>query len=126
MPKAKVPYMAKSHVDSGIIVQLADVIDSSVTVIPNSSYPGVAVVLPPPPPTSVEEPNPLQNTVVAYIGRFVGTTTVSIPGDWSQVFLLYLPNGIGTPPGFKTVYDAITAAIDGGSSPPPGDGTTDG
>jgi hypothetical protein len=123
----KIRYFAKSHVDSGIVVQVADVNGSSLVVVPDGNFPGVAVVLPPPPPPTSQDPNPEQCTVVAYIGRPIGPTTVNLPGDdWSQVFLCYLPNGLSTPPGFESLYKAITQAIGAGTSPPQADGTGDG
>jgi hypothetical protein len=126
----KVRYGMKSLVKSGIVVAPTTLAGPSLTVNPdpmyNTGFLGVAVLLPPsPPPTSID-PNPEQCTLVAYLGIYTWPTTVNIPGggeDWIQAFLVYLPNGVSTPPGYASLFDAITEAIQQTTSPAPTDGT---
>jgi hypothetical protein len=119
--KQKVHYAAKSHDASGIVVIPMMLPGPSLVVTPDpNGFLGVAVVLPPPPPEKNVDPE--RCTFVAYIGNFIGSTTVNIPGGgtaWTQVFLVYLPDGVGTP----NIYDAISKAIKSSTSPWPTDGT---
>ena len=127
MATAKKRYEMTHHAASGIAVKLVD-LDGSTLVLSatddfakSGNYVGVAAVLPPPPPVVGPGIEPLRCSIIAYVGQFVGPTTVNVPGDqWSQVYIVYFPAGCQA---FGSLLDAVTEAISGGSSPPPGDGT---
>jgi hypothetical protein len=110
---------APAQDNTGIVISVPDLVPGKAN--PVTSQPGFigrAVLLPP--GTNPNAPN--DYIVVAYVTRSVNPISVPIP-NVTDVLFADLPNGLLPPPGYATIFDALSAAIGAQIQPNPPTGT---